>query len=213
MKSFASARAGFSQQILGPRAPRHWLYKLGPGPDRFRKGLLRAPAPGDKRQSEFLAKPKGKQGRLTPIEKIGPRAKAISPRPDQGPNPPQINPYPWLPLAIQISSRAPKLSQRLAQGAGQRQQAQNRACWRKCCAISRHIVKQYSLLSDFPKSKESDKNGNFQPPPRKAPKTEKRPPSNSKPAKPLEIPLSSCAANLKKKFAEISHFFQKIPKT
>ena len=82
--------------------------------------------------------------------------------------PPHINPYPWLSLAMQISSRAPKLSQRLAQGAGQRQQAQNRACWRKCCAISRHIVKQYPLLSDFPKSKESDKNGNFQPPPKSA---------------------------------------------
>ena len=99
------------------------------------------------------------------------------------------------------------MSQRLAQGAGQRQQAQNRACWRKCCAISRHIVKQYSLLSDFPKSKESDKNGNFHPP-RKAPKTEKRPPSNSKPAKPLEILLSSCTTNLKKKVCR--NFTKKI---
>ena len=44
-------------------------------------------------------------------------------------------------------------------------------------------------------------------PPRKAPKTEKRAPSNSKLAKPLGIPLNSCAANLK---TSLPKFHQKI---
>ena len=39
------------------KGAKHRLYKLGPGPNRFRKGPTRGQAKGNNSQSEFLAKP------------------------------------------------------------------------------------------------------------------------------------------------------------